>query len=299
MTPILEAPDWSPSGATLAMYSSVYGGIVTDPRYMMVPVDDHLVHRGDGVFETVKQAGGRLYLLDPHLVRLRFSAAQIGIELPWTDEALATILVDTVAACGREDVLLRVLVSRGPGGFSVNPYESLAPQLYVMAYPAAPPFMAQVPGGAKVGISEIPVKPSMLATIKTCNYLTNALMKKEAVDRGLHFVVGVDPAGMLAESFTENLCIVDAAGRLIRPGDDYILGGTTMNRCFDLAAGLGIECATRSFSTAELLAASEVLIMGTTAEVTCVVDVEGQAFSPGPVYAALAEALRADMAAGT
>lgn len=34
------------------MYSSVFGGIVTDPAAMFVPVDDHMVHRGHGVFDT-------------------------------------------------------------------------------------------------------------------------------------------------------------------------------------------------------------------------------------------------------
>ena len=36
----------------LAMYSSVFGGIVTDPAAMVIPMDDHMVHRGHGVFDT-------------------------------------------------------------------------------------------------------------------------------------------------------------------------------------------------------------------------------------------------------
>ena len=36
----------------LAMYSSVYGGITTDPAAMVIPMDDHMVHRGHGVFDT-------------------------------------------------------------------------------------------------------------------------------------------------------------------------------------------------------------------------------------------------------
>ena len=37
-----------------ALYSSLYDGIVTDPVLMLLPLDDHMVHRGDGVFEAVK-----------------------------------------------------------------------------------------------------------------------------------------------------------------------------------------------------------------------------------------------------
>ena len=36
----------------LAMYSSVFGGRTTDPSAMVIPMDDHMVHRGHGVFDT-------------------------------------------------------------------------------------------------------------------------------------------------------------------------------------------------------------------------------------------------------
>lgn len=36
----------------VAMYSSIFGGITTDPSAMVIPIDDHMVHRGHGVFDT-------------------------------------------------------------------------------------------------------------------------------------------------------------------------------------------------------------------------------------------------------
>lgn len=36
----------------LAMYSSIFGGITIDPEAMVIPMDDHMVHRGHGVFDT-------------------------------------------------------------------------------------------------------------------------------------------------------------------------------------------------------------------------------------------------------
>ena len=32
-----------------ALYSSILGGIVTDPALMIIPFDDHMVHRGHAV----------------------------------------------------------------------------------------------------------------------------------------------------------------------------------------------------------------------------------------------------------
>jgi 4-amino-4-deoxychorismate lyase len=40
------------SGKLFAMYSSLVGGIITDPALMVLPLDDHMVHRGHGVFDT-------------------------------------------------------------------------------------------------------------------------------------------------------------------------------------------------------------------------------------------------------
>ncbi|KAJ6293017.1 hypothetical protein OIU78_025070 [Salix suchowensis] len=34
------------------MYSSVYGRIILDPAMMVIPMDDHMVHSGHGVFDT-------------------------------------------------------------------------------------------------------------------------------------------------------------------------------------------------------------------------------------------------------
>ena len=37
-----------------AFYSSQLGGIVTDPVLMVLPFDDHMVHRGHGIFDTAE-----------------------------------------------------------------------------------------------------------------------------------------------------------------------------------------------------------------------------------------------------
>ncbi|MCX7006819.1 MAG: hypothetical protein NTY53_06160 [Kiritimatiellaeota bacterium] len=76
-----------------AMFSSVLGGIVTDPRLMLVPADDHLVHRGDGVFDTAKCVAGNLYNLEAHLDRLAQSGARIKLVSPLDRPALRTAVI--------------------------------------------------------------------------------------------------------------------------------------------------------------------------------------------------------------
>ena len=52
-----------------AFYSSQLGGIVTNPALMVVPFDDHMVHRGHGIFDTAGLVNGRIYDLEAHLDR--------------------------------------------------------------------------------------------------------------------------------------------------------------------------------------------------------------------------------------
>lgn len=286
-----------------AFYSSWQGGILKDPGpLLMVPMDDHMVHRGDGVFEALKARGRKVFLLDAHLQRLQISADRIGLGLPHTLGGLKQIILQTLKVADENEVLIRVFVSRGPGGFTANPYDSMGSQLYVVITKLSVPAVEKYEQGAQIGRSQIPVKEGWMAQVKSCNYLPNVLMKKESVDRKLDFTVAFDSHGFLAESATENLMIVDSLGVLTWPPLDKILRGTTMIRVSELAAQVGIKIATRKISEDEILSAKEVLLTGTTLDVLPVVSYEGRKIAGGkvgPIASQLKNLLEEDMKLGT
>src|SRR5210317_266833 len=117
----------------LAMYSSVLGGVVTDPFLMTIPVDDHMVHRGDGIFEAFKCVNGNIYNLTAHLERLERSARAVYLTLPASLEHITDLVIGTIRIAGARDCLIRLFVSRGPGGFTTNPYECPSSQIYIVA----------------------------------------------------------------------------------------------------------------------------------------------------------------------
>ena len=123
-------------------------------------------------------------------------------------------------------------------------------------------------------------------------------MKKQAVDRGVDFVIGVDDHGYLTEGPTENLCIVTEDGALVRPPDEYILIGTTMQRGIALAEQI-TQVKVHPFTVNDVLKAREALIFGTSTDVTAVVEFEGQQIgsgTPGPVWRQLHELLIKEIA---
>src|SRR6188472_4787357 len=71
-----------------AFYSSQLGGVVTDPALMLLPFDDHMVHRGHGIFDTAGLVAGRIYDLEAHLDRFLGSAERSRLKLAGSREQM-------------------------------------------------------------------------------------------------------------------------------------------------------------------------------------------------------------------
>ncbi len=290
----------------LAMYSSWYRGIVTDPCLMMVPIDDHLVHRGDGVFEALKCVAGNLYLLDRHLDRLESSAAVLQLVLPLSRRELVSVVLRTVRVAGVREAMIRIFVSRGPGGFTTNPYECPESQLYVVVTELKKVAAERYQRGIKVKTSRVPIKSSFFANVKSCNYLPNVLMNKEAVDCGVDFTVAMDENGYLAESSTANLGIVTEDRALLVPRFDRTLRGTTLVRALELAqslvaAGELAKIDETKVTREQAYRAREIMLFGTTLDVLPVVDFDGQSIGdgrPGPIFRRLLAMIQQDQRSG-
>jgi branched-chain amino acid aminotransferase len=283
-------------------YSSLLDGYVTDPALMQVPFHDHLVHRGDGVFETMKCVRGAVYNLDAHLQRMQRSAHEIGLGYRKGFDTLRQLVLEALETAAQPECSVRVILSRGPGGMGVAPAESVGAALYILVYGAGIPFMKLHPEGATLRKSAVLPKQPYMACVKTCNYLPNALMKAEAMMYGVDCVVGVDEAGHITESATENIGIISKNGRLVFPSPDTILPGTTMFRVAELAQTLNDESLIRGvvfrpIREEELKDAREILIVGTTWNVASVVRYNDEPVGdgkPGPAGCALNELLEWD-----
>ncbi|MEI6892679.1 MAG: aminotransferase class IV [Pontiella sp.] len=286
-----------------AMYSSVTDCIVTDSSVMNVPVDDHMVHRGDAVFESFKCIEGNLYNLEDHLARLTSSCEALGIELPISLEQMGDVIVQTVRAGGQRNALVRLLLSRGQGTMGVNPYACIKPELYIVAYELQQTCIENLPEGVSVALSKIPIKPGMFAQVKTCNYLPNVLMKKEAIDLGVDFTVSLDENRFLGEGATENFGIVTRGKELFMPPPDRVLAGTTAKRAMEFAKQLLVKRVVttaefRSINLGAVRSAAEIHIYGTTPNITPVTMFDGEPVGdgkPGPIAKRLFEMLKDEM----
>ena len=62
---------------------------------MVLAADDHGVHRGHAVFDTLAIIEGRVYLLDAHLARFFNSAAAAGLTLPFSRSQVRRVVLET------------------------------------------------------------------------------------------------------------------------------------------------------------------------------------------------------------
>jgi 4-amino-4-deoxychorismate lyase len=280
-----------------AMYSSVLDGIVTDPALMVLPLDDHMVHRGHAVFDTATLAHGRLYQLDPHLDRLLRSAESARIALPFPREKLRRIILDTTAAGGRRDGSVRYWLSAGPGGFGLGPAECVASSFYVMVFKQDFYPETYYSEGIKIVTSGVPIKPPLFARTKSTNYLPNVLVVLEAKDKGADNGVFLDQRGMVAESSNMNVAFVTRDLVFRHPPFDAVLSGITIQRVLTFAERLVERAVLKAIKIADIPVgegrqAAEMMLIGSSIKVAPVVQWDGQPIGdgkPGPIAKQLLE----------
>jgi 4-amino-4-deoxychorismate lyase len=280
-----------------AMYSSVLGGIVTDPALMVLPLDDHMVHRGHAVFDTASLVHGMLYQLEPHLERLLRSAALARIPLPFSRDQLRRIILDTAAASGRRDGSVRYWLSAGPGGFGLGPAECTGSSFYVIVFKQEAYPDSYYTEGIKVVTSQVPIKPPLFARTKSTNYLPNVMVVLEAKDKGADNGIFIDQRGMVAESSNMNVAFVTRDRVFRHPPFDAILSGITIQRVLQFAQRLVAqgdlkEIRLTDITVSEGSQAAEMMLIGSSIKVAPVVEWDGHLIGdgkPGPITRKLLE----------
>jgi 4-amino-4-deoxychorismate lyase len=286
-----------------AFYSSQLGGIVTDPALMVIPFDDHMVHRGHGIFDTAAIVEGRIYDLEAHLDRFMGSAERSKLALPGSREDIRHIIVDTTAVSGRRDGSIRYWLSSGPGSLELSPAAGSQPGFFVMIFPGLSYPDRWYTEGLRVMTTTYPIKPPLYAVTKATNYLPNVLMQMEAKEAQLDNGVFIDEAGHVGESSNMNVAFVTADGVFKHPKFHHVLAGCTSLRLLELAPALvtrglltGVEVC--DIPVGEARRAREMFLLGSSIKVAPVVAWDGQPIGdgrPGPVAKALLQLLEDDM----
>lgn len=281
----------------------VNGRIVAE-QDAMISVFDHGFLYGEGVYEVIRTYGGELFLMDRHFRRLRASASMITLDVGMSDGALERIVRETVAAyraggaAADQELLARILLTRGIGEMSYDPSKSPHPSLVVIVKDLVPLQTSAYDRGVAVSlVSVVRNHPASVdPRIKSNNLLNNVLAMQEALRRGPFFeAIMRNVRGELAECSQSNLFLVKD-GIVRTPAlDAGLLAGITREFVEEVAVEAGIPVVDGALHDEDLFGADEAFLTSTSKEIVPIVRVDDRVIgsgAPGPVTARLLDAYR-------
>jgi branched-chain amino acid aminotransferase len=238
-----------------------------------ISATDLAVLRGYGVFDFLRTYGGKPFHLEAHLERLRRSAALIDLEVPWSQEELQAIVMDTLARNTHPESNVRIVITGGPSDDFITPKDQ--PRLMVLVTAAARSADHYYTEGAKVITFET---ERYMPGAKTINYIPAIRAMKRARAAGAIEAIYVDRNGNALEGTTTNL-FAFIGNRLVTPGDG-ILWGITRGTVLELAKDrFPIEM--RDLPLSELLEADEVFITSSNKQIMPIVQVDDTVIGEG------------------
>ncbi len=280
----------------MATLVNVDGKLGSEEDRLLSPLDQGFLF-GASVYETVRTYGGKAFLLERHLSRLRESAGALDITLDVTDEELAARVEETLVAAGNSESSIRIVVSAGVGSMDYRAGSASRPTVVVIVRP-----LPEYPDSLYLEGARAVIVPMMRATrggldprIKSSNLLTNVLALREAQRQKAYEAIMLNPEGAVAEGSMSNVFIV--AKNVVRtaPLSAGILEGITRELTLEVAREKGLTVEERAFQSEALLAADEVFITASARQIVPIVQVDKTRIGngkPGPVTRTLIAAYK-------
>lgn len=234
---------------------------------------------GDGLFETMRAAGGAIAWWPAHRARLFAGARRLGIATPAL-ETLETALGELLFA--QPDAAIKLVLSRGSGG---RGYASApdAPSLWWLStHPLPPPARAD---GLALRWCEtrLSAQPA-LAGLKHCNRLEQVLARAEWGDADIDEGLMRDGDGAVIAAISANLFVLRDGRWWTPPVDRCGIAGVC--RAWALAE---LDAGERRFAPEDVLAADALFLCNALRGILPVARLDDRDWAPHP---AMADAIR-------
>jgi branched-chain amino acid aminotransferase len=257
----------------------------------LVSVFDHGFLYGDGVYETIRSYGARIFMRDQHLSRLYRSAEAIGLDIPiprndWPAPLHEAMTRNNVGH-DRTDAYLRITISRGDGDIGLDPALCKRPTVVIMTKELTPSPESQYQTGVALTIARTKrnLPEALSPHIKATNFLNNILAKQEAIAAGVFDSILLNWRDELTECTVSNLFFVDGKTLCTPALECGILDGITRQIVLLLAAEAGLERQEGRYTAADLAHANECFLTNTSMEIMPVTRISGAPVGngvPGP-----------------
>jgi branched-chain amino acid aminotransferase len=251
----------------------------------------HALHYGTGVFEgiraywNVKQEQLHLLQAPAHFERMRRSASIMRMTLPHSTEELVNYTIELLRRNQfKSDVYIRPLLYTSSEEIGVR-LHNLNHSFFIYAIPFGN--YVEIESGIRCMVSTWRRVPdqSLPARAKiTGSYANSALAKSEAIESGFDEAIVLTVDGHVSEGSAENLFMVKDGTFVTPPVTDDILEGVTRTLLIRMIKDeLGMPLVERSIDRTELYTCDELMLCGTGAQISPVVEVDHRLVGSGKV----------------
>jgi branched-chain amino acid aminotransferase len=266
-------------------------GRITGEQDAVIPVLDHGLLYGEGVYEVMRTLNRKPFLYGPHMDRMRKSAEMINLDVPFTDEEMLAKIDETARAfyvsqgdAGRgSELYIRVLLTRGVGPMTYDPASCPIPTLVIIIKAQVDPPADAYEKGVKVIL--VPVVRnhpfSINPLIKSNNLLNNALASQYAMRNGGFEAIMRNYRNEISECSQSNLFVVKDGVVLTPPIQAGLLAGITRAFTFEVGKECGVDVREQTLTDADLFGADEMFLTSTTRDIVPIVTVNETTIGPG------------------
>ncbi|HEU4728223.1 MAG TPA: aminotransferase class IV [Kofleriaceae bacterium] len=262
----------------------------------MIPIDDRGFVFGDGIYEGVRVIDGRLFEWDAHAARMRSGLAGLRIELsPERVGELAGVARRLIAdnGLGRGEAFIYLAVTRGVAARThAFPPKGTPPTVFVSATRLLRPRDLRQHGARAITFEDMRWSR---CDWKTINLLGSVLARQAAVEAGAFEAILLRDGVVTEGAATTVFAVIDGVVRT-HPLSHRILPGVTRAVILECVHELGLAVNEKAITEYELRTAEELLLCGTTTDVTPVVTLDGRPVAsglPGPITTTLRDAFEA------
>ena len=251
----------------------------------------HALQYGTGVFEGIRGYWSpeheQLFLLKlrEHYRRMQNSVKVLKLKIPMSLDELCETTIELIRRNNfRQDVYIRPFAFKSSEEIGVrlhNLKDSFA--IYVTPFGN----YVEVDRGIRCMVSSwrrIDDNAAPARAKITGIYVNSALAKTEAMENGFDEAIMLTHEGHVSEGSAENIFLLRDGKVYTPPTSDNILEGLTRLAVMELLSKeLGLEVVERCIDRSELYVADEILLCGTGAQISPVVEVDRRPIGDGQV----------------
>ena len=253
-----------------------------------VSIEDRGFQFGDGIYEVIRTYHGRPFSLDAHLARLDRSARALNLTQPYSRADWTQHVLEGIKRAAYPEAKVYLQITRGVAPRD-HAYSDDATPTVVMTVREFHPLDRSIQATGVDAMTTEDIRWGR-CDIKSVNLLANVLARQQVKHAQVFEAILVN-AGFVTEGAVSNVMVVERGTVVTAPEGPRILSGVTRAVVLELALNEGLPVREQFVSQADLYAADEVFLTGTTVEVLAVVRIDGKTIGdgrPGPITQRLA-----------